>query len=62
MAAHLIEKGLHDVVMGARPYGASPNAPKIDDVADQIDCLRLVGLEKLAQRVGPARARCKMHI
>ena len=55
--AYLAENGLHDTVMGPWPYRAAPNLPKVDDVADQIDCLRIMAAEKSKQRVRPARAR-----
>jgi hypothetical protein len=52
----------HNIVMGARPYRAAPDAPNVDDVADQIDRLCIMASEKFEQCVGPARARRKMHI
>src|SRR5262249_22989531 len=60
--AHLAENRLHDVVMGPRPYGAAPNLPKVDNVADQIDCFRIMVPEKSEQHVRPACVRRKVHI
>src|SRR5262249_24913606 len=47
--AHLAQEFLHDVVVSLRPVRPAPHFPEIDDIADEINDLRLVVLEKFEQ-------------
>ena len=61
--ANLAQELLHHVVMGLRPVPARFQLPSIDDVADQIDGVRIVGFEEFQQRIrlAPLGAEVKVR-
>lgn len=60
--AHLAEQFLHHVVMALRPIPARFEPPSIDDVADEIDRLGVIGSEKVQERLRLATFRAQMEI
>ena len=60
--AHLAEQLLDDVVVGLRPIPTTLEAPTVDDVADEIDRLRVVMLEEIEDELVLATPRPKMQV
>src|SRR5580693_10485610 len=62
-APHLSQQFLHDVVMGLWPVPAGTEPPAVDDVADQIDCVRLDMAQHVQNemRLAPARAQVQIR-
>ena len=60
--AGLAKKLLQHVIMRLQPQGVSPDPPKIDDVADEIDRVGIVVAEKIEKSFGLACPRAKMEI
>ena len=60
--ANLAQQFLDDVVMGLRPVPAAFERPAIDDVADEVDRLRIMILQKIDQKVGLAAPLAKVDI
>ena len=61
-APHLAQKLLHDVIVRLRPVPADPQPPAVDDVADQVDRIRLVVAKQIENEIGLAAARAQMQI
>ena len=60
--ARLAQHLLHKIIVGLRPVPAGFQRPAIDDVADQIDRLGIVGAEKIQQPVGLRAAGAQVDI
>eukprot|EP01132_Coremiostelium_polycephalum_P011880 gene11880-14531_t len=60
--AALAQEFLHDVVVLLRPVPAAAQTPSIDDVADQIDRIRIVILQKVQEKGRLGAFGTKMHI
>jgi hypothetical protein len=59
---HLAQELLHHVVVGLWPVPAGPEAPAVDDVADEVDHVRVVVPEKVEQQLGLAPPRPEMDV
>ncbi len=60
--AHLAQKLLHDVVVRLRPIPARTQPPAVDDVADQVDRVRLDVPQHVENEMRLATARSQMQI
>jgi hypothetical protein len=60
--AGLAKKLLQHVIMRLQPQGIPPDAPKIDDVTDEIDRVSIVVAEKIKKSFGLACPRAEMEI
>jgi hypothetical protein len=60
--AGLAKKLLQHIIMRLQPQGTPPDAPKIDDVADEIDRVGIVVAEKIKKSFGLACPRAEMEI
>ena len=61
-APHLAQQLLHDVVVRLRPVPARAQPPAVDDVADEIDRVRLVVAKQVEDEIRLAAARAEMEI
>ncbi len=53
---------LHHIVVGLRPPPAAPEAPAVDDVADEIEPLAGEIADEVEQQPGLAAPRAQMHV
>jgi len=60
--ARLAQQLLNHVVVGLRPVPGRAQPPAVDDVADEVDGLRLAFAQELQQRVGLRAARAEMQV
>ena len=60
--AHLAQELLHHVVVRLRPVPARAQLPPVDDVADEVDRVRVVVLQEIEQEGGLAALRPEMQI
>jgi hypothetical protein len=60
--ARLAQDLLQDVVVGLRPDRAASDAPKVDDVADEVDRLGVVFFQEIEKEIGLCRPRPQMHV
>ena len=60
--ADLAQELLQHVVVGLRPVDAAPNAPEIDDVADQINAWGVVAAQKFEKGLGLTCLGPKMDV
>ena len=58
----LAQQLLEDIVVRLRPMRAAPDLPEIDDVADEIDRVRLDLAQKIEQRRGLRCACAEVHV
>ncbi|MNO96293.1 hypothetical protein D3C76_879580 [compost metagenome] len=56
------QQAADDVGVRLRPVHAAAQFPAVDDVADQVDLVRVITLEELRQMLGLAIAGAQMHI
>ena len=61
-APHLSQQFLHDVVMRLRPVPAGAEPPAVDDVADQIDRVRLDMAQHIQDKMSLAATRAQVQI
>ncbi len=61
-APHLSQQFLDDVVMRLRPVPAGAESPAVDDVADQVDRVRLDMAQHVQDKVRLAPARAQVQI
>src|SRR5437879_4047781 len=60
--ARLAQELLHHVVMSLRPVPSRAQLPAVDDVADEIDGVRVVAAQEVEQPLGLAAAGAEMDI
>ena len=60
--ARLAQQLLHHVVVRLRPVPARAQLPAVDDVADEVDHIRIVIPQKIEQQQRLASARTEMHV
>ena len=60
--ARLAQQLLHYVVVRLRPVPARAQLPSVDDVADEVDHVRIMIPQKVEQQGRLAAARSEMHI
>ena len=53
---------LNDVVMGLRPVTAAAHRPDVDQIADDVEVLKLVISKKVDQHTGVRAASAEMHV
>ncbi len=61
-APDLAQKLLHDVVVRLRPVPAAAKPPAVDDVADEVDRVRLDVAKHVEDEIGLTAARSQMKI
>jgi hypothetical protein len=60
--ARLAQELLDDIVVLLAPVPGAPHAPDIDDVADEIQIVRLGRAEKVQQKLRIASSRAEVHV
>src|SRR5665811_806762 len=60
--AHFAQELLQDVVVGLRPIDAAPDAPEVDDVADQVDAGGMVEAQEVEKCFGLTSLGPEMYI
>ena len=59
---HLAQQLLNDVVVRLRPIPGGSQSPAVDDVADQVDRIRVVVAQKIENQGGLTSAGAQMHV
>ena len=60
--AHLAQQLLHHVVVRLRPVPAAAQRPAVDDVADEVDHLRVVVAQEIDEELGLAAALAEVDV
>ena len=60
--AHFAQELLQHVVMGLRPIDAAPDAPEVDDIADQINLGRFVAAQEIEEGFGLTSFGAEMNV
>src|SRR6185312_1761194 len=60
--ARLAQELLHDVVVGRGPVPVGTQRPAVDDVADEVDGVRVVVPQKVEQAFGLTAAGAEVHV
>ena len=60
--AGLAQELLQHIIVGLRPVDAAPDAPEIDDVADEVDARGVVAAQELEEGFGLAGLGAEMQV